>query len=192
MSTRLYPVKDLILVRNEKDEIETEFQPLLDLITNTVVTKNWAENGGKGSITGYQFQDRCLLVVSQTEEVHEQIAALLACSDAPPPRMGKAATRCCCRSDLLGDCPAPCCRALPAKPRRCRAAMGGRWTSRREKALLGTIREQQPFADSACSHYFWLRPLRWRSSWLAACVRRIPHRPRKMRVIVLSAATRRR
>ena len=35
-------------------------------------------NGGNGTITPYQFQDRCLLVICQTEEVHEQIAALLA------------------------------------------------------------------------------------------------------------------
>ena len=78
MATRIYPVKDLILVRNENDGIETEFQPLLDLIRNSVAPKTWVDNGGTGSIASYQFQDRCLLVVYQTEEVHERIAALLA------------------------------------------------------------------------------------------------------------------
>ncbi len=78
MTTRLYPVKDLILVRNQNDEIETDFQPLIDLIGNSVATKTWVDNGGTGSITPYQFQDHCLLVISQTEEVHADIAALLA------------------------------------------------------------------------------------------------------------------
>ena len=78
MTTRLYPVKDLILVRNENDEIETDFQPLMDLIRDSVDTKTWVDNGGTGSLTPYQFQDRCLLVISQTGEVHEDITALLA------------------------------------------------------------------------------------------------------------------
>jgi hypothetical protein len=78
MTTRLYPVKDLILVRNENDEIETDFQPLIDLIRDSVDTKTWIDNGGTGSLTPYQFQDRCLLVISQTGEVHENITALLA------------------------------------------------------------------------------------------------------------------
>lgn len=78
MTTQLYPVKDLILVRNENDEIETDFQPLVDLIENSLASKTWIENGGVGSITPYQFQDRCLLVVVQTAAVHEEITALLA------------------------------------------------------------------------------------------------------------------
>lgn len=77
-STRLYLVKDLILVRNEKGEIETDFQSLIDLITNTVAARSWLDNGGNGTVSAYQFQDLCLLVVSQSEEIHEQIASLLA------------------------------------------------------------------------------------------------------------------
>ena len=77
MTTKFYPVKDLILVRSENDEIETEFRPLIDLIQNSVATTTWLENGGRGSITPYQFQDRCLLAISQPQEVHEEIAALL-------------------------------------------------------------------------------------------------------------------
>ena len=79
MATRLYPVKDLVLlVRNVNDEIEIDFRPLKDLITNCVAAKSWAENGGAGTISEYQFQDRCMLVVSQTQEVHEEIVTLLA------------------------------------------------------------------------------------------------------------------
>ena len=78
MTRRIYPVKDLILVRNQDGEIETDFQPLIDSISNSVATKTWQENGGTGTVLPYQFQDRCLLVICQTQEVHEEIAALLA------------------------------------------------------------------------------------------------------------------
>ncbi|MEI8376421.1 MAG: hypothetical protein WCJ35_26690 [Planctomycetota bacterium] len=78
MATRIYPVKDLILFRNENDGIEMEFQPLLDLIRDSVATRTWVDNGGSGSIASYQFQDRCLLVICQTEEVHEKVVTLLA------------------------------------------------------------------------------------------------------------------
>jgi hypothetical protein len=75
MATRIYPVKDLILVRNENDEIETDFQSLIDLITNTVSQKCWLDNGGSGTIAPYQLRDRCNLVIMQTQEVHEQLDA---------------------------------------------------------------------------------------------------------------------
>jgi hypothetical protein len=78
MTTRIYFVKDLILVRNESGEIETDFQHLIDLIQESIETKTWADNGGTGTITPYQFRDHCLLAISQTQEVHEEIVALLA------------------------------------------------------------------------------------------------------------------
>ena len=73
--TRIYPVEDLLL-KNRKGEIEVDFEPLLDLITLTISTKSWEESGGSGMIPSYQFQDRCLLVVTQTPHVHEQISQL--------------------------------------------------------------------------------------------------------------------
>ena len=76
MATRIYPA-DLVLVRNEHDEIETDFQPFIDLIINSVATRSWADNGGIGSISACQFQDRCVLVVTQTQEVHEELTAFL-------------------------------------------------------------------------------------------------------------------
>ena len=78
MLTRFYSVKDLILVRNEQNEIQTDFQPLIDLIVNTVSTKSWVENGGNGVVCPYQFRDRCLLAINQTQVVHEMIDDLLA------------------------------------------------------------------------------------------------------------------
>jgi hypothetical protein len=49
-------------------------QPIEELLINTVATKTWADNGGTGSISYY---DR-MLIISQTQEVHGEIAQLLA------------------------------------------------------------------------------------------------------------------
>jgi hypothetical protein len=77
MLTRIYPVKDLVLVRNENDEIQVDSQPLVDLIENAIAPKSWVGNGGTGIMCFYGLQDGCLLVVSQAQEVHEGIVNLL-------------------------------------------------------------------------------------------------------------------
>ena len=65
--------------------VQFNFQPLEDLITNTVATKTWADNGGTGTISQYP---PTTLVISQTQEVHAQIKALFAAlrarRQAPP------------------------------------------------------------------------------------------------------------
>jgi hypothetical protein len=76
LATRIYPVKDLVLVRNENGEIEADFDQLMELITSSTFTRPWHAN--IGTIARYQYRDQCLLVITQTQEVHEQIAALLA------------------------------------------------------------------------------------------------------------------
>jgi general secretion pathway protein D len=52
-----------------------DFDTLIDLITSTVHTNEWLENGGNGTIES--FPTTLSLVISQTEEVHEDIADLL-------------------------------------------------------------------------------------------------------------------
>jgi general secretion pathway protein D len=52
-----------------------DFDSLTELITSTVAPQSWQEVGGPGAITGYE--NNLSLVVSQTQEVHEQIADLL-------------------------------------------------------------------------------------------------------------------
>ena len=52
-----------------------DFESLIDLITSTVSPKTWNQNGGPGSVAPYETN--LSLVVSQTQEVHEQIADLL-------------------------------------------------------------------------------------------------------------------
>jgi general secretion pathway protein D len=52
-----------------------DFDSLIDLITSTVHTNEWVENGGNGTIESYPTT--LSLVISQTEEVHEDITDLL-------------------------------------------------------------------------------------------------------------------
>jgi general secretion pathway protein D len=54
---------------------QADFQSLIDLIQNTVAPQTWNTVGGPGAIQ--PFMTNLSLVVSQTQEVHEQIADLL-------------------------------------------------------------------------------------------------------------------
>jgi general secretion pathway protein D len=54
---------------------QANFQPLIDLIQSTVAADTWDAVGGQGAIR--QFDTNLSLVVSQTQEVHDQIADLL-------------------------------------------------------------------------------------------------------------------
>lgn len=54
---------------------KADFDTLIDLITTTIAPTSWDDNGGAGSVSG--FDTNLSLVVSQTQDVHEQIADLL-------------------------------------------------------------------------------------------------------------------
>ncbi len=54
---------------------QADFDSLISLITTTVAPQTWEEVGGPGSVA--PFETNLSLVVSQTQEVHEQIADLL-------------------------------------------------------------------------------------------------------------------
>ena len=54
---------------------QQNFQPLIDLIQSTVAQETWDTQGGPGAIR--PFDTNLSLVVSQTQEVHEEIANLL-------------------------------------------------------------------------------------------------------------------
>ncbi|HEY2881766.1 MAG TPA: hypothetical protein VGJ15_05020, partial [Pirellulales bacterium] len=54
---------------------QADFDSLIDLITSTIAAPTWSEMGGPGTIE--PFETNLSLVVSQTQEVHEQIADLL-------------------------------------------------------------------------------------------------------------------
>ncbi len=98
LSIRVYNVRDLVETPAPKEivktglrlpvpagtrvrypgEHETEEQPvdydtLIDLITTTVEPDAWSDNGGTGSVSAIHH----MLVVSQTDEIHDQIQTLL-------------------------------------------------------------------------------------------------------------------
>jgi len=54
---------------------QADFDSLIELITTTVKPQTWDEVGGPGSIS--EFQNNLSLVISQTEDVHEEIVDLL-------------------------------------------------------------------------------------------------------------------
>jgi general secretion pathway protein D len=55
--------------------VQADFDSLIELITNTVSPTTWDEVGGPGTIS--PFETNLSLVVSQTQEVHDQIRDLL-------------------------------------------------------------------------------------------------------------------
>jgi general secretion pathway protein D len=54
---------------------QADFDSLIELITSTISPTSWTDSGGTGSIA--PFETNLTLVVSQTQEIHEQIADLL-------------------------------------------------------------------------------------------------------------------
>ena len=76
VETVIYPVYDL-LVWDALDAGgspgDLDYDALIELITSTVAPTSWDEVGGPGSIAPYLGN----LVISQTQQVHEQIAELL-------------------------------------------------------------------------------------------------------------------
>jgi general secretion pathway protein D len=55
--------------------VQPDFDSLIELITTTIAPTTWTEVGGAGAVK--QFNGNLSLVISQTQEVHEQIADLL-------------------------------------------------------------------------------------------------------------------
>lgn len=87
--TRVYDVKDLVY-RDEEEEKnaivysspelysgQVDFEQLIAVITSNVYPDSWEDNGGVGSIDGFESDDKALLVLSQTEQTHQKVAELL-------------------------------------------------------------------------------------------------------------------
>lgn len=55
--------------------VQADFDSLIELITSTIAPQSWDDVGGPGAIQG--FETNLSLVISQTQEIHEQIADLL-------------------------------------------------------------------------------------------------------------------
>jgi hypothetical protein len=75
--TRVYPVGDLVVRHDEHGAPWDDYDPLIDLITSTNRPTTW-DGGPPGSISGKTLGTATILVVTQTDEMHERIADLLA------------------------------------------------------------------------------------------------------------------
>ena len=74
LRAEVYPVRDLIQFVDLAGETQESAEGLIDLIVATLATNSWDAVGGPGSISEFDGQ----LVVSQTSDIHERLAQLLA------------------------------------------------------------------------------------------------------------------
>ncbi|HVW38895.1 MAG TPA: hypothetical protein VHB99_16380 [Pirellulales bacterium] len=72
---KVYDVENLIGRRDSR--YYGDYQALIELLTTTLAPTSWDEVGGPAAIQEYQHAGRAAIVVSQTPQVHEEIAALL-------------------------------------------------------------------------------------------------------------------
>lgn len=70
LSTRLYPVNDLV---QKNAEGVADYKPLIGTIQITIDMVSWDEVGGPGTVSPYAG----VLVVSQTEQTHRKLEAFL-------------------------------------------------------------------------------------------------------------------
>lgn len=73
LAIKIYNVRNLV---SESSSGEIDFRPLIRLVTCCVAPTTWDEVGGPGSIIEYRGPHICAIVVSQTREVHDEIASL--------------------------------------------------------------------------------------------------------------------
>jgi len=76
--TRLYDVADLVVCRDDHDQLWDDYDALIDIITATIKPTTWDEVGGPGSVKGSTLGTARVLVVGQTYRTHGEVADLLA------------------------------------------------------------------------------------------------------------------
>ncbi|MCX7427474.1 MAG: hypothetical protein NTW96_17830 [Planctomycetia bacterium] len=75
--TKVYDVADLVVFRDEAGQRREDYDQLVETITKTIAPQSWDEVGAPGSIAAGTYGSAKVLVVSQTDETHRQIAKLL-------------------------------------------------------------------------------------------------------------------
>jgi hypothetical protein len=73
----VYEVTDLVCADKENSG-DADFDSLADLICKSIKPTAWGDCGGPGPISPIKIAGTCALVFEQTEEVHEEVAELLA------------------------------------------------------------------------------------------------------------------
>lgn len=77
-STRIYQVHDLVVMPNDPTATHPDFDTLIDIVTRTIRPESWREAGGvQGDVNEFRGPGALALVVTQTDEAHEHIEALL-------------------------------------------------------------------------------------------------------------------
>lgn len=77
LATVAYPVSDLVRFRDKSGEEWSDFDSLIETITSTVTMESWEDVGGPGSIAPMQYGNSDVIIVTQSQEVHEEVAAML-------------------------------------------------------------------------------------------------------------------
>jgi len=77
LTTMAYPVTDLIRFRDPDGKTWSDFDTLIETIRSTVSPNEWDEMGGAGAIEAMPIQDKDVLVISQSQQVHRHIASVL-------------------------------------------------------------------------------------------------------------------
>jgi hypothetical protein len=72
---KVYDIENLIGRRDSR--YYDDCQSLIDIITSTLAPTSWDEVGGPGAVQEYRRSGRAAIIISQTPQVHEEIAALL-------------------------------------------------------------------------------------------------------------------
>lgn len=77
MTTRIYPVPDLVVCRDESGELWDDYRRLIHVV-QTIRPESWDELGGSGTVSGASFGKAKILVVTHSTSVHRRITKLLA------------------------------------------------------------------------------------------------------------------
>ena len=76
--TRLYPVSDLITYKTPSGEKWADYDTLITTLSSTIQPDTWEDVGGPGSMAPLSYGGTEVIAIRQTDEVHEEIAAMLA------------------------------------------------------------------------------------------------------------------
>jgi len=86
----VYDVADLVVCRDSKGQLWDDYDTLTDAIMTTVHPHSWDAVGGPGAIAGATYASAKVLVVSQTRDVHREIAEVLKKMRGTMPKNGEA------------------------------------------------------------------------------------------------------
>jgi hypothetical protein len=76
-TVRVYEVTDLVQCRDEKGQLWADTDSLIEMLASTIQPTTWDKVGGPGSIRQGTFAHATILAISQTRDVHHEIARVL-------------------------------------------------------------------------------------------------------------------